>query len=138
MFIDIHAHAIGGRMSQYYVDQLAPLIHKGGDFWLEVVEFHHVQELSYALKAIGAEHMLVGTDYNMIYGEPPYLPYGVLHGIPDPDVPGTHRAVRSAAENPFEPSVASFVAFLKQAGATAAEIEAIAWGNAAALYGLQS
>jgi hypothetical protein len=101
------------------------------------VEFHHVPELRYALNAIGAEHMLVRTDYNMNYGAPRFFPYGVLHAIPDPSAPHRFREVRSVAENPFEPSVGSFLAFLRQAGATATDIDLIGWANAAELYGLK-
>ena len=57
---------------------------------------------------------------------------------------GTTAIVATTAQNtvgvtdvfPFPPEVASFVSFLREAGAADADIERIGCGNAMALYGL--
>ena len=64
---------------------------------------------------------------------PPFLPYGVLFDVPDSASPIGRRQVRSVED---VPSTAALVGFLEQAGATAAQIERIAWRNATELYGL--
>jgi hypothetical protein len=67
---------------------------------------------------------------------PPFLPYGVLFDVPDSASPIGRRQVRSVEDVPYVPSTAALVGFLEQAGATAAQIERIAWRNATELYGL--
>lgn len=129
------AHAIGGRMSDYYIDQLAPRLAQGENFWVEIRDFNNVAALSRALREIGSERLVAGTDWTNRVG-PPYLPYGVVFDVPDSTSPMGRRQTRSVEDVPYTPSVAALVGFLEEAGATAAQIEQIGWRNAAELYGL--
>ncbi|MHB0878569.1 MAG: amidohydrolase family protein [Anaerolineae bacterium] len=131
----IVAHAIGGRMTDYYLEVMAPRIARGEGYWLEIRDFDDVPALSRAIAAVGAEHLIAGTDWTNRIG-PPHLPYGVRFDVPDPTSPIGRRAIRSLDDLPYDPSVATFVRFLKQAGATPAQIDRIAWANAAELLGL--
>lgn len=129
------AHAIGGRMSDYYIEQLAPRISRGENFWVEIRDFNNLPALRRALREIGAERLIPGTDWTNRLG-PPYLPYGVVFDVPDAASRIGRRQIRGVEDVPYRPSVASLVDFLEQAGATAAQIEMIGWRNGAELFGL--
>ncbi len=132
----IAAHAIGGRMSDYYVDQLAPRVARGGNFWVEIRDFNNVPALRRALREIGAERLIPGTDWTNRIG-PPYLPYGVVFDVPDAESPIGRRQIRGVEDVPYRPSVEALAGFLEQAGATVDQIEMIGWRNGAALFGLE-
>ena len=69
-----------------------------------------------------ATRLLSGTDWTTRIG-PPFASYGTMFDVAEGD-------------NPFPPAVASFVEFLKQAGAADQVIERLAWRNAAELLRL--
>ncbi len=127
----IAAHAIGGRMSDYYIEQLAPRVARGENFWVEIRDFNNVPALRRALREIGAERLVAGTDWTNRIG-PPYLPYGVVFDVPDPSSPIGRRQIRGVEDVPYRPSVAALADFLGQAGATPDQIEMIGWRNGAA------
>jgi hypothetical protein len=66
--------------------------------------------------------LLAGTDWTTRVG-PPFAPYGTCFEA-------------GPGRNPFPPSVASFIGFLRAAGAGDAAIQAIACHNAQALFRL--
>jgi len=118
----ILAHALGGAMSGYYIDQVQSCGIALERLWLEVRDFNHVEALRRALGELGADRLIAGTDWTTRVG-PPFQPYGTIFNVAE-------------ADNPFPPSVASLVGFLREAGATDDEVEQVAWRNADALLGL--
>ena len=118
----ILAHALGGAMSDYYIDQVQACGLPIERLWLEVRDFNHVEALRRALGELGADHLIAGTDWTTRVG-PPCQAYGTIFNVAE-------------ADNPFAPSVASLVAFLREAGATDDELEQVAWRNADELLGL--
>lgn len=128
----IVAHAVGGRMTDDYLAEMAPRIARGEPYWLEIRDFDDVAALRRAFAAVGAERLIAGTDWTNRVG-PPYLPYGVRFDVADPTSPIGRRAIRGVEDLPYDPSVPTFVRFLEQAGATPAQIERIGWANAAEL-----
>ena len=118
----ILAHALGGKMSDYYIGQVQTCGVPLDRLWLEVRDFNHVEALRRALGELGADRLVAGTDWTTRIG-PPFQPYGTIFAT-------------NTDENPFPPSVASLVGFLREAGATDAEIETIAWRNADELLGM--
>jgi len=118
----ILAHALGGAMSDYYIDQVQACGIPLDRLWLEIRDFNHPDILTRAMAELGADRLIVGTDWTTRIG-PPFQPYGVLFST-------------DTSENPYPPSVASLVGFLREAGASEPEIEQIAWRNANELLGL--
>jgi len=94
------------------------------NFWVEIRDFNS-PGVATALARVPSERLLAGTDWTTRIG-PPFLPYGVIFGV------------QRAEDNPYPPSIAWMIKFLKQAGATDAVVRQIAFENAAALYGLES
>jgi len=92
------------------------------NFWAEIAQFNSPGVRS-ALARIPADRLLSGTDWTTRVG-PPFLPFG------------THFGLKSAAENPFPPSVGALAGFLRDAGASPATIERIAYRNAMELLRL--
>ena len=120
----IAAHCLGGPMSDYYIDELRR--QRGndlGNLWVEIRDFNNVDAIRRALDELGAERLIAGTDWTTRVG-PPFLPYGMIFDVD------------RVEDNPFPPSVPSLVRFLREAGASDADVERIAWRNAAALFGL--
>ncbi len=92
------------------------------NFWMEIRDFHSPGVRS-ALSRVPANRLLAGTDWTTRHG-PPFLPYGTIFGVARPE------------ENPYPPSVAAMVGFLKEAGATDEAVDQIGFRNASALLGL--
>ena len=120
----IAAHCLGGVMSDYYIDTLVGRrAHDLGNLWIEVRDFNNVPALERGLDELGPDRLIAGTDWTTRVG-PPFQPYGTIFGV------------QRVEDNPYPPSVASLVGFLREAGAGDDDIERVAWRNAAALYRL--
>ena len=125
----ILAHAIGcGPTGEYIpwagmvLDTLAMHFAQYPDnFWVEIRDFQ-CPALARTLAEVPSGRLLSGTDWTTRIG-PPFQTYGTMFDVAE-------------ADNPFEPGIPAFVAFLQAAGASEAEIEAIGAGNARTLYGL--
>ena len=123
----ILAHAIGcGPTPEYvpwadmFLDTLAGVL--GGcpdNFWVEIRDFQ-CPALRRTLEHVPANRLLSGTDWTTRVG-PPFQAYGTMFGVPQ-------------EENPFPPSVASFVDFLRRAGASEQDVDRIGCTNATELY----
>ncbi len=92
------------------------------NFWIEVRDFQ-CKALARTLDQVPIERILAGTDWTTRIG-PPFANYGTMFDVAED-------------ENPFPAEVASFVGFLRDAGATEDDIERIAHRNAEELYGLR-
>jgi predicted TIM-barrel fold metal-dependent hydrolase len=125
----ILAHAIGvGPTAEYipwagmFLDALAGLFPSYPDyFYLEVRDFQS-PALRRTLAEVPATRILSGTDWTTRVG-PPFQSYGTMFGVTE-------------EENPFPPRVESFVRFLRDAGASEADIGRIGSENARALLRL--
>ncbi len=125
----ILAHAIGcGPTPEYvpwadmFLDAIFGVFGRWPEtFWIEVRDFH-CDALPRTIAEVPADRILSGTDWTTRVG-PPFQAYGTMFDVPE-------------EENPFPPEVASFVGFLREAGASDEEIARIGWQNAAELYGL--
>jgi len=125
----ILAHAIGCAETRrfiswadWFLDALAGFFDEYPDnFWVEIRDFH-CPALPRAVAEVPSNRLLAGTDWTTRIG-PPFQTYGTMFNV-------------SEADNPFPPKVASFVGFLRAAGASDEGIERLAWRNAAELYGL--
>ena len=125
----ILAHAIGcGATPDYvpwanlFLDVLKGVY--GGcpeNFWIEIRDFH-CPALPRTIAEVRSDRLLSGTDWTTRIG-PPFQDYGTMFDVPQ-------------GENPFEPCVASFVQFLRDAGADAGAIQRIACENARELLKL--
>ena len=126
----ILAHAIGVGPTPAYVpwagmflDTLAGLFSEYPDnFYVEIRDFH-APALQRTLAEVPSTHLLAGTDWTTRVG-PPFQPYGTVFDTP-------------ASENPFPPSVASFVQFLRDAGADEQTVVNVGSENARALFGIK-
>ncbi len=125
----ILAHAIGCAETKrliswayWFLDVLGGVFEEfPAHFWLEIRDFHS-PALPRTIAEVPRERLLAGTDWTTRVG-PPFQSYGTMFNVAESD-------------NPFPPKVASFIDFLRQAGASEETIEHIAWRNAAALYRL--
>lgn len=125
----ILAHAIGCGPTREYVpwaDMFLDTIQGvfgewPRNFWIEVRDFQ-APALPRTIAEVPADRILAGTDWTTRIG-PPFQDYGTMFGV-------------EQAENPFPPRVASFVEFLRAAGATEEGIARIGWDNPAELFGL--
>ncbi|MCD6362316.1 MAG: amidohydrolase family protein [Armatimonadetes bacterium] len=90
------------------------------NFWIEVRDFQ-AAALPRVIAEVPVTRILAGTDWTTRIG-PPFQSYGTMFDV-------TEDA------NPFPPEVASFVRFLREAGASDEDIERIAHRNAEQLYG---
>jgi predicted TIM-barrel fold metal-dependent hydrolase len=125
------AHAIGCGPSPDYVpwadmflDVLAGVFDEHPDnFWIEVRDFQS-PALKRTLDQTPPTHLLSGTDWTTRVG-PPFQSYGTMFGE-DEDA------------NPFPPKVASFVRFLRDAGASEDDVLRIGAHNARSLYKLDA
>ena len=92
------------------------------NFWMEIRDFDS-PGVPHALARVPATRLIAGTDWTTRIG-PPFLPYGTIFNV------------KRAEDNPYPPSVAAMVGFLKDAGASDDDIERIGFRNAAELLGL--
>ena len=92
------------------------------NFWIEIRDFY-CKALPRVIQEVPHDKILSGTDWTTRIG-PPFAPYG------------TCFEAGRGAEQPFDPCVASFIGYLKKAGATAEDIELIAHKNAEKLFRL--
>jgi len=90
------------------------------NFWVEVRDFQ-CKALARTIAEVPTTRILSGTDWTTRIG-PPFQSYGTMFGVAE-------------EENPFPPEVASFVGFLRQAGASDEVISRIAHRNAEDLFG---
>ncbi len=103
-----------------YLDVIEKRLGKWPDnFWAEIRDFSSPGVRS-ALARIPHSRLIAGTDWVTRVG-PPFLPYGTLF------------PVRSVAENPYPPSVASMKSLMKKWGAADRTVSAVAFENAARL-----
>ncbi len=120
----IAAHAIGGSNSYLHITAAEIYRTLGHDnLWLEIRDFHTREYLRAALQRLGAERLLVGTDW-IARKQPPFPPYGLLFSETDVD------------RNPYPCCVASLEGFLRESGATDEEVDCIASANALRLFRL--
>ncbi|MFC1806120.1 amidohydrolase family protein [Planctomycetota bacterium] len=124
----ILAHAVGMPDDPPVVDQYLDVIERelGGwpdTFWMEIRDFDSPGVAS-ALARVPTTRLIAGTDWTTRVG-PPFLPYGTIFGV------------SRAEENPYPPSVAAMVGFLKRAGASDEDADGIAFRNAAELLGIE-
>lgn len=125
----ILAHAVGGMHGERAVfDEYADMVEGRfggwpGNFWVEIAQFH-TAALKSALRRVPHNRLVAGTDWTTRVG-PPFLPYGSVFGL------------KGGEPNPYPPSVGALAGFLRDAGADEASVQAIAWGNAAELLGLE-
>ncbi|OGV65407.1 MAG: hypothetical protein A3K18_32330 [Lentisphaerae bacterium RIFOXYA12_64_32] len=119
----ILAHAIGCGPTPDYIpwaDMFLDVIQGSYDtypdnFWIEIRDFQ-CKALRRTIREVPSNRLLAGTDWVTRVG-PPFQPYGTMFDV-------------KAAENPFPAKVASFVRFLRAAGATTADIQRIGAANA--------
>lgn len=150
----IIAHAIGGRNSYQYISAVEQYLARGlGNVYLEIVQFHVCAYLRSAYEHLGPERLVVGTDW-ATYHNPPYPTYGThptLVSHPDfwrntnlkgfsqwgPEFWFSSMFVLDLRENPWPCAVSSFVGFMREAGMSDEDIEAIGSGNAIRLFKLK-
>ena len=89
------------------------------NFWAEVRDFS-CPGLRSVLDRVPTNRIIAGTDWWTRLG-PPFSPYGTIYDA------------TLGLENPYPPCVASLIGFLEGEGATEEAVEAIGFGNAAAL-----
>ena len=123
------AHAIGcGPTPEYvpwadmFLDTIAGLFPTYPEsFWIEIRDFQ-CAALARTVAEVPTTRLLSGTDWTTRIG-PPFQAYGTMFGVEQED-------------NPFPPAVASFVQFLRGAGASEEQIARIGFRNAQELYRL--
>ena len=123
----ILAHAIGCGPTPDYIpwaDMFLDVIQGSyetypDNFWIEIRDFQ-CKALQRTLREVPTTRLLSGTDWVTRIG-PPFQDYGTMFDVRE-------------GQNPFPPCVASFVQFLRQAGASEATIRRIGSANAKALY----
>jgi len=123
------AHAIGSGptpdyipWADWFLDVIQGTFAQWPDnFWIEVRDFQ-CTALPRTLAEVPVGRILSGTDWTTRIG-PPFANYGTMFDVAED-------------ENPFPSEVASFVGFLRDAGASDEDIERIAHRNAEELYGL--
>jgi predicted TIM-barrel fold metal-dependent hydrolase len=124
----ILAHAVGTpKHDPPVVDEYLDMIEGvygdwPGHFWMEVADFSS-PGLRSALRRVPRNRLIAGTDWTTRVG-PPFLPYGtVAAGI----------WVKSVEQNPYPPGISALVGFLRNQGATEADIRRIGYRNSAEL-----
>ncbi|MCD6359742.1 MAG: amidohydrolase family protein [Armatimonadetes bacterium] len=119
----VAAHAIGGGNSWLHITAAEVYFDMGGEnLWLEIRDFNTRPYLRAAVQRLGAERLIVGTDW--IYRpNQPCAPYGALFGVDFDDMP-------------YPCSAASLEGFLREAGCTDGDVDLIAAGNSIGLFGL--
>ena len=127
----ILAHAIGcGPTPDYiswadmFLDTIAGCFPSYPDnFWIEIRDFQ-CQALKRTIAQVPANRLLAGTDWTTRVG-PPFQSYGTMFDVKE-------------GQNPFAPEVASFVDFLRKAGASEEVISRIGFENAKELFKIKS
>lgn len=121
----IAAHAIGGTNSWMHITGAQIYYATGGaNLWLEIRDFNTRSYLRAAVRRLGADRLIVGTDW-IGRSKEPYLPYGVLFNT-------------KLEEMPYPCSSSSLAGFLREAGCNEAEIDLMAAGNSVRLFGLEN
>jgi predicted TIM-barrel fold metal-dependent hydrolase len=124
------AHAIGcGPSPEYvpwadwYLDVLAAYFGAWPrNVWVEIRDFQ-APALARALREVPADRLLAGTDWTTRIG-PPFQSYGTMFGVAE-------------AANPFPPTVAAMIGFLRAAGAEDEAVARIGFRNAEELLKLR-
>jgi len=120
----IAAHAIGGGNSWLHITAAEVYFDLGGEnLWLEIRDLNTRGYLRAAVSRLGAERLIVGTDW-MASGKPPYLPYGILFHV-EPD------------QMPYPSCAASLEGFLRESGCSDQDVDRIAAANSIELFGLE-
>ena len=120
----IMAHAIGRAPDPQFIPWANMFLdilqgHYGGlpeNFWIEIRDFY-CSALPRLLREVPHDKLLAGTDWTTRIG-PPFAPYG------------TCFEATQGQPTPYDPSIAVFIDYLKQAGANDKTIEMIAHLNA--------
>ncbi|MDH7568926.1 MAG: amidohydrolase family protein [Armatimonadota bacterium] len=119
----VAAHAIGGGNTWLHITAAEVYANMGGrNLWLEIRDFNRRDFLRAAVERLGANRLIVGTDW-IARGKPPYPPYGILFNVPP-------------EEMPYPSSSYSLEGFLREAGCGDVEVARIAAENAAELFRL--
>jgi len=150
----IIAHAIGGRNSYHYISAVEQYLARGlGNVYLEIIQFHLRSQLRAAYEHLGADRLVVGTDW-ATYHNPPWPAYGThttMLSHPDfwrnPALNGFSRwnsefwfssmFMLDLRENPWPCAVSSLVGFMREAGLSEEDIEKVGSGNAIRLFHLR-
>ncbi len=150
----IIAHAIGGRNSYQYILAAETYFAQGGDnLHLEIMLFNVREWLRAAYEHLGADRLLVGTDWGT-YHAPPFDPYGThitqitepgwwrnaaLHGKSQWDsvLWLSSQLALDLNETPYPCAVSSYVGFLREAGVSEEDIVKIGSGNSIRLFKLK-
>ena len=151
----IIAHAIGGRNTYQHILAAETYLADAGDnVYLEIFDFHVREYVRAAHGRLGADRLLVGTDW-MTYGNPPFATYGAVWQMLYPErndwshlqgfglsrwgnkVWLDSQYVLALDENPFPVRVDSLVGFLHESGLNDDEIAKVGSGNAIRLFGLE-
>ncbi len=120
----IIAHAVGTMKDDPpVVDGYLDIIEKKyecfpDNFWAEIREVNSPGVRS-VLNRIPIDRIIIGTDWTTRIG-PPFLPYGVVFG-------------KTIKDNPYPPRLDLMINFLKEFGASDADIEKISFENTAQL-----
>ena len=126
----IMAHAIGCAPFRHYIPWANMFLdivqgHYGcfpENFWVEIRDFY-CKALPRVIQEVPHDKILSGTDWTTRIG-PPFAPYG------------TCFEATQGQETPYVPCVATFIDYLKKAGATDEVIELVAHKNAEKLFKL--
>lgn len=119
----IAAHAIGGGNSYLHITGAEIYYDMGGEnLWLEIRDFHIREYLRAAVRRLGADKLIAGTDW-IGHANQPYLPYGALF----------HTSID---EMPYPCTSASLESFLRESGCSEPQIDLIAAGNSVELFKL--
>ncbi len=122
----IAAHTICGPTTHAYILCGEVYFSNGGDnVYFEISDFSKREHVRAAYERLGPHRLIVGTDWHT-YGDPPFLPYGILLGV------------RAVEENAYPCTVGSLVGFLREAGVTEEDIEKIGAGNVIRLHRLEA
>ncbi|NOZ20618.1 MAG: amidohydrolase family protein [Planctomycetes bacterium] len=121
------AHAIGcGPTPDYvpwadmFLDTIQGYFEQYPDnFWIEIRDFQ-CKALPRTVAEVPSNRLLAGTDWTTRIG-PPFQTYGTMFDVEE-------------AENPFPAKVASFVGFLRDAGASDTDVSRIGFENAKELF----
>ena len=151
----IIGHAVGGRNTYQYILAAETYLAQGGDnLYLEIRDFTVRDYLRAANEQIGADRLVVGTDW-IAQGDPPLKPYGTLFGLLFPEridwekmgpfgvsrwgnkVWLTEQVVLARDETPYPCNVPSLVGFLRESGVSEDDIVKIGSTNAIKLFGLE-
>lgn len=149
------AHAIGGRNSYLHVIAAETYLAGGGDnVYLEVYDVHVREFVRDAYQHVGADRLIVGTDW-ATRPEPPFAQYGIVRQMMfkdrndwshlrgfglsrwDNHIWLDQQYVLALDENPYPCNIGSLFGFLSEAGLSDEDAAMLASGTAIKLFNLE-